>query len=354
MLKRWQVLGKSAAIKTAIAFTIVLSLVALPLPGSMSWAQGQAEAAPPAQEPPGQLTRRGLAGDASISATSTISSIDPETGETTTTTTTTLAVGDVQVLITEDTIIHSPLQYDLSLADLEGQRIAILFAKGPANEDGTRTAIRIIVIPGKAARTHSRGVIKAKKGGDDSGFEVVDQDGDAIDVDDDDVEEGDEVILVTQTVPDFEDDGDSKGHGRPKKIARGLQKSSKILERLDRIMNRLSELGDSPKAEKLRARVEKFKARHVERFNDINARFSGSVSDSDDGSQNRGRNRGRPVNVGSTDFGPSDDGDDDGKQNRGRNRGRSTDVSPQDDGDGDEGNRGRGKGRNLGKRGRNN
>ena len=372
MLKRWQVLGKSAAAKAAIAVTIVLSLVALPLPGSMGWARGEAQAAPPAREatppgqfnlsglaggvfsnatstPPGQLKRRGLAGKVASLATSTVPTI--------TILTIGSKFGDVQVLITDETRIHSPFYEDLSAEDLNGYRIAIHFAKGPANEDGTRTALRIMVIPGKAARTHSRGVIKAKKGGDDSGFEVVDEDGYVIDVDDDDLEEGDEVILVTQTVPDFEDDGDSRGHGRPKKIARGLQKASKIMKRLDRIMDRLTELGDSPKAEKLRARVEKFKAKHLERFNDLNVRFSGSGSDSDDGSQNRGRSKNqrgkdRPVDVGSTDFGPSDDGDDDGKQNRGRNRGRSADFSPQDsDDDEDKGNRGRGRGRNSGNRG---
>ncbi len=368
MLNRWKVLGKSAAAKTAIAFALVLSLVALPLPGSMGWAQGEAEAAPPqvpmpqgqfnypglaggvfsfaTSTPPGQLKRRGLAGSVSSLATSTVPIIA-------TTLTIASKFGDVQVLITEDTIIHSPLQGDLSLADLEGERIVILFEKGPANEDGTRTALKIIVIPDKAARTHSRGVIKAKKGGDGGGFEVLGDDGEVIELDDDaddgDLEDGDDVILVTQTVTDGDGDGD--GPGKPKKIARGLQKASKIMERLDRITDRLSKLGDSPAAEKLRARVEKFKARHLERFNDINARFS------DEGSQNRGQNRGRPVDVGSTDFGPPEDDGDDGKQNRGRNRGRSADFNLQDsdesDGD-DKSNRGKGRGRNSGKLGGNN
>ena len=361
MLKRWQVLGRSAAVKVAIALTLVLSLMAVPLPGSMGWARGEAEAAPPAQEPPGQLKRRGLAGNISFttSATSTIS--------------TTLAVtstfGDVQALITEDTIIHSPLQQDMTLedlADLGDQRIAILFAKGPINEDGTRTVLRIMVIPDKAARTHSRGVVKAKKGGDVGEFEVEGDDGEIIELNDDagdgGIEEGDDVILVTQTVTDF--DGDADGRGKPRKIARGLQKASKIMARLERITDRLAALGDSPKAEKLKARVEKFKARHLERFNEINARFSGdgSGSDSDEGSQNRGRNKGRPVDVGSTGFGPSDDGDDDGKHNRGQKRGRPSDLHPEggddndpDDSDGgDNEDRGKRKARNTGNRGGNN
>ncbi|MCH9010482.1 MAG: hypothetical protein IIC21_07660 [Chloroflexi bacterium] len=376
MLKRWKVLGKSAAIKTAIAITLVLSLVALPLPGSMGWAQGEAEAAPPAQEAtppeqlnggwlagdafsfatstrPGQKKRRGMAGGVASLATSTI----PLLGDVTTLTIGS-QFGDVQVLVTEETIIFSPFHTDLSAEDLGDYRLAIHFAKGE-NDDGTRTALRIMVIPDKAARTHSRGVIKAKSGGDEGEIEFEGDDGEIIALDGDagdgDLEEGDDVIIVTQTVTDFDDDGDAEGHGRPKKIARGLQKASKIMKRLDRIMDRLTALGDSPAAEKMRARVEKFKARQLERFSDINARFSGDGSDSDDGSQNRGRNnRGRPLDVGATDFGPSDDGDDDGKQNRGRNRGRSADFSPQDSDGDDEGNRGRGRGRNSGKRGGNN
>ena len=372
MLKRWHVLGKSAAAKTAIALALVLSLVALPLPGSMGWAQGEVEAAPPIREatppaqlkssvlpggvfsyatstPPGQLKRRGLAGNVTSLATSTVPTI-----------TAIFTVGDVQVVINEDTIIHSPFKENLTAEDLDGRRIAILFAKGPANEDGTRTALKIIVIPDKPGRTHSRGVIKAKNGGGGGGFEVVDDNGEVIELSDDagdgGLEEGDDVVVVTQTVTDFNGDGDADGnrHGKPRKIARGLQKTAKIMERLDRIMDRLTELGDSPKAEKLRARVEKFKARHLERFNDINARFSG------DGSQNHGRNniqrgKGRRLDVGPTDFGPSDDGGDDGKQNRGRNRGRSADFFPLGDDTGDDGdpdgdddnNRGRGKGRNF-------
>lgn len=394
MLKRWQVLGKSAAVKTAIAITLVLSLVALPLPGSMGWAQGEAEAAPPAQEPPpegplpGQKTRRGLAGSVTSVATTTIYAVAPAVpeepivegvplvggdplvevdppivveDEPTIATILTIGsnFGDVQVLITDETRIHSPFYEDLSAEDLYGYRLAIHFAKGPANDDGSRIALRIMVIPSRAARTHSYGVIKAKKGGDDGELELVGDDDEVIElgdgVDDGDLDEGDAVVVVTQTVTDFEGDGDTEGHGKPKKIARGLQKASKIMKRLDRIMDRLTELGDSPKAEKLKARVEKFKAKQLKRFDDINARFSGD--DSDDGKQNRGRNnRGRPVDVGSTDFGPSDDGDDDGKQNRGRNKGRSTDLSPQDDGDdGDvDSNLGRGRGRNSGKRGGNN
>ena len=361
MFKRWQVLGKSMAVKTAIAFTLVLSLVALPLPGAMGWVQGEAEAAPPEQPtrpelnpgwladgafnfatstPPGQKKRRGLAGSVASVATSTVATI----------LTIPAKFGDVQVLVTEDTIIHSPFYDDLTAEDLDGYRLAIHFAKGE-NEDGTRTALRIMVIPSKAARTHSRGVIKAKKGGDDGEFEIEGDDGEIIELGDDagdgDLEEGDDVIVVTQTVIDGEGDGegedDGSGPGKPKKIARGLQKSSKIFERLERFTDRLAQLGDSPKAEKLRARVEKFKARHLERFNDINTRFS------DEDSQNRGQGKGRPVNVGSTDFGPSDDGGDDDKQNRGRNRGRSGDLFPQDD-DGDEEKRGKGKGRNSGKR----
>ena len=259
-------------------------------------------------------------------------------------------------MVTEDTIIHSPFYDDLTAEDLDGYRLAIHFEKGE-NEDGTRTALRIMVIPSKAARTHSRGVIKAKNGGDDGEFEIEGDDGEIIELGDDagdgDLEEGDDVIVVTQTVIDGEVEGedDGNGPGKPKKIARGLQKSSKIFERLDRISDRLAQLGDSPATEKLKARVAKFKAKHVERFNDLNDRFS------DEDSSNRGRGKGRPVNVGSTDFGPSDDGDDDDKQNRGRNRGRSGDLFPQgDDGDdedsddGDEEKRGKGKGRNFGKR----
>ena len=63
MMIGWQFLTHSWAAKSVVALVLIASLMAIPLPQGIAFWQGQAEAAPPTQTPPGQLKRRGIVGE---------------------------------------------------------------------------------------------------------------------------------------------------------------------------------------------------------------------------------------------------------------------------------------------------
>ena len=98
-----------------------------------------------------------------------------------------------------------------------GSKVAVLADKSPSSSSGnatstgatfrTVTALKVMVVPGKAVRTLARAVVKGKI---KNKLQLVDDDGNEIEVEDQDapeneneLEEGDEVVILTTspTIP---------------------------------------------------------------------------------------------------------------------------------------------------------
>ena len=307
MMIGWQFLTHSWAAKSVVALVLIASLMAIPLPQGIAFWQGLAEAAPPTQTPPGQLKRRGIVGEVvsitTSSSTSTATTIDPNAISTLPTLSDTIMIvktkwGDVEIIITGDTSIKSPLQGTIDLEDTVGSKVAVLADKSPSSSSGnatstvatlrTVTALKVMVVPGKAVRTHARAVVKGKI---KNKLQLVDDDGNEIEVEDQDapeneneLEEGDEVILVIQVLDDEaepDEDGDGSNGKRTKKakfLVRSLRSSIHISERLERITDALLEESDSPRMQRLKDRIVTFQDRQQERLDKVEERL-GKLSD---------------------------------------------------------------------------
>ena len=136
-----------------------------------------------------------------------------------------------QLAINDSTVINFPPDKDVGLEGLPtelGFKIAglvdgdITDANGIAFPD-IRTALKIIVIPGKATRSHKR-TIAAEKDGDD--LTALDDDGKKTDLKGRGagIERGEAIIILVQ----------KPGRGQTKEKVRGLFKAKTVTDRLDR------------------------------------------------------------------------------------------------------------------------
>ena len=287
MKKGWHMPRPSRAAKSIVALIVIVSLVAIPLPQSIASWQARAEAAPPMQTPSGQLTRRGIVGEVLEVNTS---SIDPNA-----TSDSIMIVqtnwGNVEVIVTNDTEIRSPLQERLSLEDTVGSKVAVLADKSPDSSDDTDTtlrtvtALKVMVVPGKAVRTHARAVVKSKIRDrlqlvDDSGneIEIEDQDNGTSTNGENQLEEGEEVVLVTQVIDNEAEPDDANGNGvnkvrKAKLVVRGIRSTIHISDRLERITDTLLEESDSPRLQRLKDRIVTFQDRQQERLDKVEERL---------------------------------------------------------------------------------
>ena len=136
-----------------------------------------------------------------------------------------------QLAINDDTVINVPPDKDVGLEGLPvelGFRIAGLVDADITDANGItfpdiRTALKIIVIPGKATRSHRR-TIAADKQGDD--LTALDEDGKKTDLKGRGagIENGESIIVLVQ----------KPGRGETEEKVRGLFKAKTVTDRLDR------------------------------------------------------------------------------------------------------------------------
>ena len=136
-----------------------------------------------------------------------------------------------QLAINDGTVINVPPDKDVGLEGLPfelGFRIAGLVDADITDANGipfpdVRTALKIIVIPGKATRSHKR-VIAADKQGDD--LTTLDEDGKMTDLKGHGagIEKGESIIVLVQ----------KPGRGSTQETVRGLIKAKTVTDRLDR------------------------------------------------------------------------------------------------------------------------
>ena len=169
------------------------------------------------------------------------------------------------------------------------------------------TALKIMVIPGKATRTHLKGSIEGKAKGK---VTVVNDDGVVIELDDasgtDGLNEGDEVVLITRR----------KGHDSDEVEIRGYRGLARVADRLEKIIQRIEDGEDSPRLDHVKKEIDKL----VERVNKLLDRLQSSDSDDesegdDDDHERKGKGR---------------NGDDNPNRGCGRGHGNAVLVVPPD------------------------
>ena len=335
--------GKHSAVittaKALIAVLLFASVVGLPMPKLADWWQGEvAEASDP---PPGQLKRRGIVGNIVMStstatsietATSTATSIDTDTSTSTPPTiepdaytiTISTKFGDVTVLITDETVILAPPNGIISPDQIgENDRLAIHFKKRKHEsatstdaflDSSARIALKIIVIPGKATRSHKRGVVKSKVKGK---LRLVDGDGNETELNNapDGLSDGDDVVVVARR----------RGRGSDNLEIRGFQPASHVAERLTNLIERARNSGNQDIVRRLQKQVDKVIDQLEDRLRKARARISSDSNAGDDNSDSgKGhRDRGRDLASGGDDNDEDDEYKDRDKNDRsGKDKGR--------------------------------
>ncbi len=332
--------GKYAAVlasaKVLIAVLLLVSVVGLPLPKLADWWQGEVAEASPSDPPPGQLKRRGITGNV-VMSTSTATSIDTDTATSSPPTiepdaytiTISTKYGYVSGLITDETVIFAPPHGAITLADIGGDdRVAILFKHAPKSATSTdaylgsssRIVLKIMVIPGRATRSHVRGVVKSKVKGK---LRLVDGDDNEIELNNapDDLGDGDDVVLVTRR----------GGKGTHNLEVRGFQPASHVTDRLTNLIERAKNSGNRAIVSRLEKQVDRVIDQLEKRLRIARARISSdsntNVDNSDSGKGRRERSR--DLASGDDDGDNNDEDKDRGKNDRpgkdassGKGRGR--------------------------------
>ena len=200
-------------------------------------------------EPEGQLVRRGLFGKAvRVGGDSFL----VETRQ-----------GNVLVLVNDETVIRKPPEGIVRFDALEvGDKVAVLLTK-PTDEEAedapasdvfrTGTALKILIVPDRATRRHTRAVVLEKVR---DRMRILNSDGEEVEVDADvevDGEAGDEVLLITQ---------DSPNSARVR--VRAAARAEIIENRLERLAEVRSDVRD--RIEQARDRVDEVRAQVRERF----------------------------------------------------------------------------------------
>ena len=246
----------------------------------------------PTDVPPGQLVRRGFTGTVAGIA-GDLSSFELQT-----------KWGAITVGLSSSTIINKPPEKDVGPTALaEGDRVGVLLNRPPVDEDVSGLpdtgafrkviARRVTIVPGKANRSHVTALVTAHGNGK---VKFVGDDGDEHEIDGDlDVDDGDEITLITQST----DDGGTE--------ASGFSKLDAITERLTQLADRLqNRFADKLAALQLNAhnnRVERLQAVFERTVNKFKDRVTSALERAKSGKPDRPNKLGRPDSSGDGDSG---------------------------------------------------
>lgn len=168
------------------------------------------------------------------------------------------------------------------------------------------TALKVLVVPGKATRTHAHAIVKGIEKGK---LQVIGRDGQVVLLDDTSgqgglVESGDDVVLIVR--------GKDGSHGQYE--VRGAMRASDLKERLQEYAQRLETKGKKELVERFREKAQKYEQQLQERLEKLRARASDQTAAEIDKALEKLRHKGQQALQGGED-------NDTGGHGHGGNRG---------------------------------
>ena len=156
----------------------------------------------------------------------------------------TKAHGEVDVILSEETIYKVPGQKDAGKDDVvKGSRVAILATE---SDDGQYTAVRVMVIPGKATRRHVTGVVVSVE---DKTMTITNAKGETLTID---IPEG----VRGGVVGDFISAAVRQSPDKERSVAIGAQTAEQVRERIQAHLDEVA----ARKAERVAEKEQKRKA----------------------------------------------------------------------------------------------